>query len=153
MLGEFEGTLLFVSHDRYFIDRLATKVWAIEDGELRCYLGNYTEYRTRKQQIMLQPVAANSKTAKGVAEKKKSTSSVASKSPAKKGTKARTVEDVEKDIERAETHAQSLEGALSEAALQADAMRLTQLSLEYEQAKAQVEELFAEWERLVDVAS
>jgi ATP-binding cassette subfamily F protein 3 len=153
MLGEFEGTLLFVSHDRYFIDRLATKVWAIEDGELRPYLGNYTEYRTRKQQIMIQNGSPNGKTAKGVEEKKKSPSSVAPKSSTKKGTKIRTIEDVEKDIERAEAHTQSLEEALSEAALQADAMRLTQLSLDYEQAKARVDELFAEWERLADVAS
>ena len=39
VLGDFEGTLLFVSHDRYFIDRLATKVWAIEDGAVLPYLG------------------------------------------------------------------------------------------------------------------
>src|SRR3984893_14262840 len=53
LLGEFEGTLLFVSHDRYFIDRLATKVWVIEDGVLIPYLGNYTDYRTRKRPIVL----------------------------------------------------------------------------------------------------
>src|SRR5438874_1970249 len=53
VLGEFEGTLLFVSHDRYFIDSLATKVWVIEDGLLIPYMGNYTEYRTRKQPIVL----------------------------------------------------------------------------------------------------
>src|SRR5438067_834507 len=53
ILGEFEGTLLFVSHDRYFIDKLATKVWVIEDGVLIPYLGNYTDYRTRKYPIVL----------------------------------------------------------------------------------------------------
>ena len=53
VLGEFEGTLLFVSHDRYFIDSLATKVWVIDDGVLIPYMGNYTEYRTRKQPIVL----------------------------------------------------------------------------------------------------
>src|SRR5437764_11044269 len=53
ILGEFEGTLLFVSHDRYFIDSLATKVWVIENGLLIPYMGNYTEYRTRKQPIVL----------------------------------------------------------------------------------------------------
>src|SRR5438552_12310033 len=53
ILSEFEGTLLFVSHDRYFIDSLATKVWVIEDGVLIPYLGNYTEYRTRKRPIVL----------------------------------------------------------------------------------------------------
>ena len=53
VLNEFEGTLLFVSHDRYFIDSLATKVWAIEEGVLIPYRGNYTDYRTRKQRIVL----------------------------------------------------------------------------------------------------
>jgi ATP-binding cassette subfamily F protein 3 len=153
VLGEFEGTLLFVSHDRYFIDRLATKVWAIEDGVLQPYLGNYTEYRTRREQILLQPAPSNSKTVKGVEEKKGSSSRIAPKSSAKKGAKVRTVEDVEKDIEQAESHMRSLEEALSEAALHADAARLTQLSVEYDQAKAHVDELFAEWECLADVAS
>src|SRR5437764_11644894 len=53
VLDEFEGTLLFVSHDRYFIDKLATKVWVIEDGILIPYTGNYTEYRIQKQPLVL----------------------------------------------------------------------------------------------------
>ena len=45
VLDEYDGTLLLVSHDRFFIDRLATQVWAIgEDHQLRPYLGNYTDY-------------------------------------------------------------------------------------------------------------
>src|SRR6185312_5325437 len=57
ILGEFEGTLLFVSHDRYFIDSLATKVWVIEDRVLIPFMGNYTDYRTRRQQIVLNGAA------------------------------------------------------------------------------------------------
>jgi ATP-binding cassette, subfamily F, member 3 len=154
VLADFEGTLLFVSHDRYFIDSLATKVWAIENGVLLPYVGNYTEYRTRKQQITLQPTTSNGKTAKVVETKKVPSSPATSKSTPKKSgkTKVRTVEDVEKDIERAEAHVRTVEEALSEAALQGDAARLTQLSTEYDEAKAQVDELFAEWERLSEVA-
>ncbi len=44
VLTDFEGTILFVSHDRYFIDALATQVWAVEGGELCIYEGNYTAY-------------------------------------------------------------------------------------------------------------
>ncbi|GHO42843.1 ribosomal protection-like ABC-F family protein [Ktedonospora formicarum] len=53
ILNEYDGTLLFVSHDRYFIDRLATKVWSIEDGVLIPYSGNYTEYRMYKRPLVL----------------------------------------------------------------------------------------------------
>jgi ATP-binding cassette subfamily F protein 3 len=48
-LQEFTGTVVFVSHDRYFIDKLATKVFEIGDGEVRIYPGNYEEYRWRKE--------------------------------------------------------------------------------------------------------
>ncbi|MBL8232402.1 MAG: ABC-F family ATP-binding cassette domain-containing protein [Bryobacterales bacterium] len=49
-LEEFDGTLVFVSHDRYFIDRLATKIFEIGGGEVRIYPGNYEDYLFRKQQ-------------------------------------------------------------------------------------------------------
>ena len=149
ILGEFEGTLLFVSHDRYFIDSLATKVWAIEDGVLIPYMGNYTEYRTRHQRIVLD--APTAKKAPPVAEKPVPARPHNNKKNGK--IKVRTAEDVERDIERAEEQVKALEESLSQAALKADAAQLTQLSSEYEQAKAHVDELFAEWERLSGVAS
>ncbi|HLZ58187.1 MAG TPA: ABC-F family ATP-binding cassette domain-containing protein [Ktedonosporobacter sp.] len=154
VLGEFEGTLLFVSHDRYFIDSLATKVWAIEDGVLIPYMGNYTDYRTRKQPILLDVPAPVSKGVKTTGQAK-ATPPIPAKPGGKKGTKAkeRTVEDVERDVEKAEAHLKSVEEALSQAALNADAGKLTQLSADYEQARARVDELLAEWEELLDVAS
>jgi ATP-binding cassette subfamily F protein 3 len=48
-LQEYTGTVVFVSHDRYFIDRLATRVFEVEDGKLRVYPGNYEDYLWRKQ--------------------------------------------------------------------------------------------------------
>ncbi|GER91530.1 ABC transporter [Dictyobacter vulcani] len=149
VLSEFDGTLLFVSHDRYFIDSLATKVWAIEDGVLNAYQGNYTEYRTRHQQIVIgNPAKAAPKAApaKPVAPAKGS-----GKKAGK--TKARTLEDVERDVEKAEARVTALEAELSQAALEADADKLTQLSADYEQAKVRVEELVAEWEQVADMAS
>ncbi len=147
ILGEFEGTLLFVSHDRYFIDKLATKVWVIEDGILIPYLGNYTDYRTRKYPIVLDiptptTTIQTSATAKPIPPKS------TNKKTAK--VKVRTVEDVEHDIEKAEAHVKAVEEALSEAALNADAAQLTVLSADYERAKAHVDELLEEWERLAN---
>ncbi len=148
ILSEFEGTLLFVSHDRYFIDSLATKVWALEDGVLNVYQGNYTEYRTRKQQIVLN---ADSIAKPQVSSKAVPTPKSANKKSGK--VKARTLEDVEHDVEKAEAQVKAIEDALAVAALQADAAQLTQLSDEHEQAKAHVDELLIEWEQLADVAS
>ena len=49
-LEHFTGTVVLVSHDRYFIDRLATKVIEVKDGTVRVYPGNYGDYLFRKQQ-------------------------------------------------------------------------------------------------------
>ncbi|NOU92692.1 ATP-binding cassette domain-containing protein [Paenibacillus sp. LMG 31456] len=49
-LEEFPGTVLAISHDRYFINRLAQRVWELEQGKLANYLGNFDEYRAKKRQ-------------------------------------------------------------------------------------------------------
>ena len=149
VLGEFEGTLLFVSHDRYFIDKLATFVWVIEDGVLIPYMGNYTEYRTRKQPLVLDVPSIVKNDAKAVSTVAKP-ASPAVKSSARKSAKVkvRTLEDVELEVEKAEERVKSVEEALAEAALNADAALLTQLTADYEQSRAHVDELLTEWERL-----
>ncbi len=50
VLHDFEGTILFVSHDRFFIDALATQVWVVEDGQLRVYEGNYSAYQEQAEE-------------------------------------------------------------------------------------------------------
>jgi ATP-binding cassette subfamily F protein 3 len=46
---DYTGTVVFVSHDRYFIDKLATRVFEIGDGKIEVYPGNYEDYLWRKQ--------------------------------------------------------------------------------------------------------
>lgn len=152
VLADFEGTLLFVSHDRYFIDRLATKVWVIEEGVLIPYLGNYTDYRTRQRPLVLDVPAPLVASTNGQAKAQHKTVTSAPKTQVKRGgkVKQRTVEDAERDIEKAEAHVKAIEEALSIAALNADAAQLIQLSADYDQARAQVDALLAEWEQLAE---
>lgn len=153
VLGEFEGTLLFVSHDRYFIDSLATKVWVIEEGVLIPYLGNYSEYRTRKRPIVLEVPSVLPKSADKNMPVTTKSAVTSARSGSKRNVKVKTrsVEDVERDIEKAEASMRELEDELAVAAFNADAAQLTQLSADYELAKARVEELLIEWERLAEV--
>jgi ATP-binding cassette subfamily F protein 3 len=65
-LEQFTGTVVFVSHDRYFIDRLATKVFEVKDGTVNVYPGNYEDFLFRKQQEAAGP-AAGMMSAGGVA--------------------------------------------------------------------------------------
>ena len=157
VLDEFGGTLLFVSHDRYFIDRLATKVWAIEDGVLIPYQGNYTEYRTRKRPIVLDipdsPLGTMHGNTRSVAVSSAPPAQRTRPGGKKSGkVKIRTLEDVERDVEKAEMQVKTIEDALTEAGLHADAERLTKLTAEYEQARQRVDILLAEWEQLAETA-
>ena len=59
-LQEFTGTVVFVSHDRYFIDKLATRVFEVADGGVHIFPGNYEEYQRRKSdQAAIVPVPAS----------------------------------------------------------------------------------------------
>lgn len=48
-LTHYYGTLLFVSHDRYFLDQMAEKIWEVDNGRITVYQGNYSDYQQRKQ--------------------------------------------------------------------------------------------------------
>src|SRR5215472_9912560 len=50
-IAAFNGTVIFVSHDRYFIDRLATRVLEVEDGSVHTYEGNYEDYLRKKEEL------------------------------------------------------------------------------------------------------
>jgi ATP-binding cassette subfamily F protein 3 len=157
VLSDFEGTLLFVSHDRYFIDSLATKVWVIEDGVLVPYLGNYTEYRTRRRPLTLDipaPLKARGKEPSVAERAGKAPPAAQARASSKKGrARARTVEDVEKEIEKAEAEVRRIEETLAEVALKADAEGLRRFSAEHEQAKSRLETLLSEWEELASAAN
>lgn len=63
-LRYYYGTLIFVSHDRYFINQLATKIWEIEDGGIREFTGNYDDYLEAKEQEELEQANEHEKVVK-----------------------------------------------------------------------------------------
>jgi ATP-binding cassette subfamily F protein 3 len=70
-IAAFSGTVIFVSHDRYFIDRLATRVLEVENGSVLTYEGNYEDYLRKKEELAAAPsVVSLSGTARSAAESK-----------------------------------------------------------------------------------
>lgn len=62
-ISKFEGTLLFVSHDRYLINKFATRIWELENGKIYDFPGGYTEYRNFRDSIVLEkPVVEKKET-------------------------------------------------------------------------------------------
>ena len=135
-VDEYEGTLLFVSHDRYFIDRFATRVWELEDGVIRDYPCNYAKYRS----IKAHEAARQPEPAKKEEKKEKPKTKVNDKALEKK------LRAVEREIEKQEALVASYDPLIEAAA--SDYQELTRLLGEKTSAEGQLEALMEQWETL-----
>ncbi len=132
-IEEFEGVLLFVSHDRYFIEKFAERIWLLEDGTIRDFPCGYQKYRS----ILEHEAAA--KPAPVVEAKPK-------KEKPKGGTKEseKLVRRLEREIEKQETAIAELDARIEAAA--ADYQELTRLLGEKETAENDLMALMEQWE-------
>ena len=132
-IEEFEGVLLFVSHDRYFIEKFAERIWLLEDGTIRDFPCGYQKYRS----ILEHEAAA--KPAPVVEAKPK-------KEKPKGGTKEseKLVRRLEREIEKQEAAIAELDTKIEAAA--ADYQELTRLLGEKETAENDLMALMEQWE-------
>ncbi len=132
-IEEFEGALLFVSHDRYFIEKFAERIWLLEDGKIRDFPCGYAKYRAiLEREAAAQPVVAP-------APKEK-------KEKPKGGTKEqdKLIRRLEREIEKQEQVVASFDAPIEAAS--ADYQELTRLLAEKEAAEAVLMELMEAWE-------
>ncbi len=134
-LSDYTETLLFVSHDRYFINRFATRIWAMENGELHDYRMGYEEYRAYLDR---QKELAQSAPAKSEKPKKEI------KKPA--ASREKSLGRVERDISKLEEKISENERAQEAAAT--DYTRLMELTSEREALETELTRLMEEWEEL-----
>jgi ATP-binding cassette subfamily F protein 3 len=141
-LQEFTGTVVFVSHDRYFIDKLATRVFEIGEGEVRVFPGNYEDYLWRKQgQPLDLPVVSAS--VNGV--------HAPAAAPAKRlnPIKLRQMEDRRREIEQAITGLESdIARAEADLANFINADETLRQTRRLEQHRIALNALLAEWEQV-----
>ena len=143
-LIDFDGTLLFVSHDRYFINRVATHVLELSENGSTLYLGDYDYYVEKKAEL-----AANQKEMAAVSREDEASpvnDYQAQKESQKEIRKLmRQIENLEREIEELETQAK----AISEQMLTSnDADELMQLQAELDKISQRQEEAILEWEEL-----
>ncbi len=138
-LCDYTEALLFVSHDRWFIEKFATRIWCLHDGTIEDFRGGFTEWQEyRARQESLRQAA---KATKSVEREEK---------PKKKAepNRDRRRQKVERDIERAETALHALEEEMEANA--SDYQKLLELGEKKTAAEAGIEALYAEWETLSD---
>src|SRR5579864_8753669 len=154
-LMEYTGTVVFVSHDRYIIDKLATRVFEVGDGKVEVYPGNYEDYRWRKEggaeklqetvsrsTIIAQPVNGNESKVPASDDSKSKRLN-----PIKRKQMEERVKELEAEISRAETAISECEAALQTFVSAEETVRLTQ---ELASHRAELQNRLAEWEELAE---
>ena len=132
-IGEFEGVLLFVSHDRYFIEKFAERIWLLEDGGIRDFRCGYQKYRSiLEHEAAAKPVVVNAPKPK--------------KEKPKGGTKEtdKLIRRLEREIEKQEKVVAEFDEKIEAAA--ADYQELTRLLGEKEEAELMLLDLMEQWE-------
>lgn len=142
-LIDFDGTLLFVSHDRYFINRVATKVLEISETGSTLYLGDYDYYLEKKAEL---EVEAQPDQLESTSQSAGAMDYQAQKENQKEQRKlARRIEQIEAEIETIENRLSELNQAMLETN---DIGQLTDYQKEIDQLTSQQESLMEEWEEL-----
>ncbi len=135
----YDGTLLFVSHDRYFINRFATRIWELADGTITDYPMGFAQYRQVKAQEEAEKTEPPKQQPKEKAERPR---------PANRAqqTARKHLTICERDIAKAEERMAALDADMEAAAC--DYEKLQALVQEKEAAQAELDALYEKWEQL-----
>lgn len=133
-LSDYEQTLLFVSHDRYFIEKFATRIWALSDGKITDYRGGYKDYLQwlERQQVFSRAESAPQK--KSVEKKSRPVNS------------DKTIAKLEKEIAKLEAKIAELDALAEENS--ADYQKLMEIDTQKSALDGQLMELYEKWEAL-----
>lgn len=133
-LSDYEQTLLFVSHDRYFIEKFATRIWALSDGKITDYRGGYKDYLQwlERQQVFSRAESAPQK--KSVEKKSRPVNN------------DKTIAKLEKEIAKLEAKIAELDALAEENS--ADYQKLMEIDTQKSALDGQLMELYEKWEAL-----
>ena len=144
-LASFPGTILVVSHDRFFLDRICDQIIAFEDDGVRVTPGNYSYYLEKRQARENAARAQAAAKSREIAARKKATEQ---KNKPRKLTMAerQELEGIEEKIQEVEVQVEALEVRLVK--VQSDFEQLPKVIAELEEARAQRDQRYARWEEL-----
>ena len=161
-LSEYQGTIITVSHDRYFLDQIATQIFAFEeDGKFEIYNGNYSEYHRWKESV---GVRRNQKTDAG-SDSENERKNIGNDSQNVETSEEKTESLSKNERNKLENRVAVIEGKI--AGLEQDLKKLTfqisdpqitsdrnefvKLTQEYGQTEESIQKLYAEWEEILEI--
>lgn len=137
----FDGAVLAVSHDRYFLDGFAQKIFELKDGRLTEYWGNYTDY-TAKRVEDEEEAATEASEGRRSWEERKQAQAIERKKEKEDERRARKIESIESEIEELDELLRKIEAELSDPAVCADYARVSELTAKYDGLKTRMDALY-----------
>ncbi|WP_342647685.1 ABC-F family ATP-binding cassette domain-containing protein [Mucilaginibacter sp. CSA2-8R] len=150
-LQQYEGTFIAVSHDRYFLDNIANKIWFIEDHQIKQYPGTYQEYEEWQSKRKLQPKAATPAPQPKKEEKKEPVKQQPTEDKSKQLKKLNNdLTRMEQQIADLENEVKQLENRLADEDIYNNSTKLKETNSNYQQKQSQVKQLQQQWETLAE---
>lgn len=157
-LNGYEGTILYVSHDRYFINRTAHRILDLTEGQFVSYVGNYDYYLEKHDTVMaaIEASTPQSADADNTAATKAAESEVKLDWKAQKEEQARLrkkendLKKCEEKIAELETRISEIDAEMSDPSIGTQVAKLQELSKEQTTCQEQLEKLYEQWEELAE---
>ena len=146
-LASYDGTLLFVSHDRYFINQLANKIVAVRDGHAKIYEGNYSYYldeKAKQAQVEAEKAPADPQPVK--TSDSKLSYQEQKKRDSEKRKLQRLVDQAEQQLAELEAKEADIQQQMADPAIAADFSKLGPLQEDLTAVQAELEKVSAQWE-------
>lgn len=150
-LQQFEGTFILVSHDRYLLDKVANKIWFIEDQEIKEYPGTYAEYDewyAKRPAGALKPAIPEVKKDRPAEPSVKEVKPVTDEKNKQLKKLNQTLEKLEEEISSLEESVKSAEDELAQEEIYSDQAKLMASDQRYKQLNDQLQAKKEEWEEL-----
>jgi len=149
-LQQYEGTFIVVSHDRYFLDNVANKIWYIEDKQIKEYPGTYQEYEEWAAKRVVKMEVKTEKKVKEDPKVKKEKQPLTEDKTRLLSKKNKELTSFEQKIEEQEILVKNLESKLADEAVYSDATKLQETTRSYNSAKALLTQFQESWEQLAE---
>jgi ATP-binding cassette subfamily F protein 3 len=146
-LQQYEGSYIVVSHDRYFVESIANKIWFIEDQQIKEYPGTYDEYCIWMEGRAEQETAAPQKSS---APKTESKPKADDESRIKRNQLKKRVDELEEEITKLEKQKVDWEAKLASPDVFGDTGKLAEANRSYDRVKQRLEQVTEEWEEVVE---
>jgi ATP-binding cassette subfamily F protein 3 len=147
-LDGYDGTILFVSHDRYFIDRIANRIWAIENETIETYLGNYSDMLRERERLQSRAATAPVQEAAQLPRARYDDRRDMRQAERALKDAQKRLSAAERRISKLEERLNSLSDDLSRATIDQDVEKVTEIGQEYETVQEELEAVYQEWSDL-----